>query len=295
MRSRTPGRITRRSRRLSTNGSRPGRPQDLASAIWRRSAVPACAQRDQVERIHRHGAVTRRPVQMWSCDAPGVADQPDNLSALHGVASRHQRLAHVEVRGDYSAAVVDVDDIPGEKEPVDERNDSTIGRADRLTDRTPEVDTKMSRRQLAVEDAPRPEFTGDHGGARLEKRIRPHWRMVVRGPADLARTRVLALDAGDGSGVQRLGEAAVDGEWLRYRRRDSGKRESYASYLGLPRRPTDHRVGSETPFGVDRHATDRVPRARRRSNEVERLFGKGATNRDDRVASGRSVQRQPDD
>ena len=57
----------------------------------------------------------------------------------------------MEVRGDYSRAVVYVNHVAGQEEIVDERDDTAIGRAYRLTDRASEIDAEVSRGERAVE------------------------------------------------------------------------------------------------------------------------------------------------
>jgi hypothetical protein len=56
---------------------------------------------------------------MRACDSSRVSDQPDNLSALHRFADVNQRSAHVKVRGDDSAAVVDIDHVSCQEKVVD--------------------------------------------------------------------------------------------------------------------------------------------------------------------------------
>jgi hypothetical protein len=93
--------------------------------------------------------------------AAGRPDQADNLSAGDGVPCGHECLAEVEVRGDQTAAVIDVDDIAREKEVVDQRDDAAIGSPDGLAYRSAEINTEMAARHPSVEQTPRSKFTGD--------------------------------------------------------------------------------------------------------------------------------------
>ena len=65
-------------------------------------------------------------MQVRPCYAPGRADQTDNLSAGYCVTHRHEWFAEVEISGNQSAAVIDVHNISGEKEIVDQGDDSAI-------------------------------------------------------------------------------------------------------------------------------------------------------------------------
>jgi hypothetical protein len=56
----------------------------------------------------------------------------------------------------------------------------------------------------------------------------------VRVLADLAGTRVFALDPRRGGGIKGTREAAVHSEWLRYRRWKLGQSQPRAYRLDLP-------------------------------------------------------------
>lgn len=85
------------------------------------------------------------------------SNQADGLASLNSIAYCNERPAHVEVRGDDSIAVVNVDDIAREKEIVDESNDSAVGCNDWISGPTSKVDTEVPARQGAVEHASRAE------------------------------------------------------------------------------------------------------------------------------------------
>jgi hypothetical protein len=56
---------------------------------------------------------------MWPCNASGVSDQSDDLSALNRLANANQRFAQVKVRRNDSAAVVDINHVARQEEVVD--------------------------------------------------------------------------------------------------------------------------------------------------------------------------------
>jgi hypothetical protein len=111
--------------------------------------------------------------------ASGVADQADYLTALHYFADMHQRFAQMEVRRHDSAAVIDVHDVASQKEVVDQRHDSAIGRLHRLSHCPAKIDAEVTRSQLTVEEPPRTELAGDYRIARPHEGCGPHRRSLV--------------------------------------------------------------------------------------------------------------------
>src|SRR2546423_4993957 len=99
---------------------------------------------------------------MGPCNASGVADESDHLPALHRFTDMDERFAHMEVGGNYTAAMVDVNDVACQEEIVHERNDAAIGCPNRLTDRTAEINAEMARGQFSVEDSARAERAGNY-------------------------------------------------------------------------------------------------------------------------------------
>jgi len=87
--------------------------------------------RDKIERIHSHRPVARTPVKMRSCHSPSRADETDLLTTLNGISRSDERLAQMEVRGDDTTAVIDVDDITRQKEIPHESDNTAIGRVNR--------------------------------------------------------------------------------------------------------------------------------------------------------------------
>jgi metallophosphoesterase superfamily enzyme len=67
----------------------------------------------------------------------------------------------VEIRGNQAAAVIDVDDIAGEKEVVDQRDDTAIGGAHGLAHRSAEINAEVATGHPSVEQTPGSEFTRD--------------------------------------------------------------------------------------------------------------------------------------
>lgn len=88
------------------------------------------ARGNQVERIHSHLPVPRAPVEVGAGDSPGRADESDLLSPANSVTGGDERLAQVKVCRHDSTTVVEVDNVPGEKEITDERDNSTVCRVD---------------------------------------------------------------------------------------------------------------------------------------------------------------------
>ena len=101
-------------------------------------------------------------MQMRSGHSPCRSYEPNPLSPPHCVAHRHERFAEVKIRRDDSATVVDINHVAGEKEIVDECNNSAVRGEHRLSDRATEIDAKVTAGDPAVEDAAGTEFAGDH-------------------------------------------------------------------------------------------------------------------------------------
>jgi hypothetical protein len=101
-------------------------------------------------------------MQMRTGNASGIPDQSNRLASLHRLARRNERFAEVKIRRNNAASVIDVDDIAGEKEVVDERHHATIGRAHRISNRSAKIDAEVSRRYLPIEQAARSELARYH-------------------------------------------------------------------------------------------------------------------------------------
>src|ERR1700694_2761136 len=140
---------------------------------------------------------------------PGGADQTDYLPAGDSVPHRHKCLAEVEIRGDETTAVIDVDNVAGEKEVVDERDNPAIGGAHGLAYRSAKINTQVATRHPAVEQTPRSKFTRDRRRPRTKERRGPHQRRVVRVLSDLAGTRVFAVDPRPSDGNEGARKAGV--------------------------------------------------------------------------------------
>ena len=149
---------------------------------------------------------------MRSSDASGSSNQADLLPALDGISGGNLRLAHMEVARHESIAVVDVDDVPREKEFGDERDDAAIRGVDRIAGRSAIVDTEMAARDLAVEDAAGSELARDPSGSRPEEGQGEELRRVLRVPTDPASERVFVLDARFSSRVEPSREFGIDAQ-----------------------------------------------------------------------------------
>ena len=97
------------------------------------------------------------------------SNEPDLLSSLYSIAHGHECLAEMEIRGHDASSVIDVDDIAGQEEVVDQRDDSAVGSIHRLTDRSTEIDAEVAAGQVAIEDAPGSKLTGNYRRARAKK------------------------------------------------------------------------------------------------------------------------------
>src|SRR6266705_792983 len=75
---------------------------------------------NEIERIHGQRSVTSTPVQMRSGHSPSRSDETNLLSASNRVTLRNQRATQMKVAGHNAGTVVDVNNIPGEKEIRDE-------------------------------------------------------------------------------------------------------------------------------------------------------------------------------
>jgi len=97
--------------------------------------------------------------------------------------------------------------------------------------------------------------------------------MIVRLPADLSRALVLTIDSRRRLGVERLGEAAVDGERLSDWRWHFGKDKANSHGFDFPRRALDLRDTNEGTLGVDGNSSNRMPGSRCQMHEMKRLAG----------------------
>ena len=91
--------------------------------------------------------------------APGRADEADLLPPLDGVANSDERFAEMEIAGYDPSSMVDVNDVAGQKEIVDERNYAAIRGIHRLAYRSPEIDAEVTTGHLTVEETPTSKLT----------------------------------------------------------------------------------------------------------------------------------------
>jgi hypothetical protein len=94
--------------------------------------------------------------------SPRRSDQSDLLPPRDRVAHCHERFTEMEISGDDSTTVIDVDDIASQKEIVDERNDTAVGGAHWVSDRPSEIDAKVAAGHAAVEETAGSELACDH-------------------------------------------------------------------------------------------------------------------------------------
>src|SRR5262245_42949489 len=98
--------------------------------------------------------------------AAGRTDETNLLATLYGVTCGDQWLAHMEVTGDQSAAVVDVHNVAREKKVGDESDHAAIRGVDRLAEGSAVIHAEVSAGELSVEDAASPEPARDRRLAR---------------------------------------------------------------------------------------------------------------------------------
>ena len=99
--------------------------------------------------------------------------------------------------------------------------------------------------------------------------------------SDFSRPLVLSLDARRGCGIERTGEAAVDGKRLRHWRWQLGQHEPRANRLCLTRYSLHDDARDQTAGRIDGNRSDRVPLPGSRCDEMEWLTRHRTTNRDD--------------
>ena len=97
------------------------------------------------------------------------SNEPDLLSSLYSIAHGHEWLAEMEIRGHDAGTVIDVNDIAGKEEVVDEGDYSAVRSIHRVTDGSPEIHTEVAARQVAIEDTPGSKLTGNYRRARAKK------------------------------------------------------------------------------------------------------------------------------
>jgi hypothetical protein len=76
---------------------------------------------------------------------PGCTHESDLLPTRDSVSLRYQRATHVKVSGDNSITMIDVHDIPGEEEPVNQSDYSAIGCQDRRARASTKIHAKVAR------------------------------------------------------------------------------------------------------------------------------------------------------
>jgi hypothetical protein len=106
---------------------------------------------------------------MRTSHSSGGPDEPDLLAARNRISLRNQRAAQMEVAGDDTVAVVDVNDIARKKEVIDQRNDASIRRAHGRANTSREVHAEVPACKSAIERSSRAEAGGNSGRSRSQK------------------------------------------------------------------------------------------------------------------------------
>ena len=242
-------------------------------------------------------------MEVWSGYATGSSDQTDLLAALHGVANRDLRLAHVEVAGDDAIAMIDVDDITREEELGDEGNDAAIRGEDRIAGRAAIVDAEVAARNLAVEDASVAELARHARWPRAKEGKSEKLRRLPGVMADVSRELIFMLDSRVVRGVD-AGEFWIDaksaGSGRSPARSRDGRRvvrilEQRAQRVDALRRSDNHDGCDDGIRGVDRDGSEGLPAPVRGRAEVYGLARHRPSDADNRVGvPGGAVDRQSD-
>jgi hypothetical protein len=125
------------------------------------AASPPSAESHQAERVNGERAVARAPMQVGACNSAGSAYQANLLPASDGVAGRDETFAEVEISGDDTTSVIDVQNVAGEKESIHQRDHAAVSREYRRADCALEIDAEVAARHPAVEYPPGTEAAGD--------------------------------------------------------------------------------------------------------------------------------------
>src|ERR1043166_7891143 len=148
-------------KRVTSCSGRPHVPSCIAAQALstRTRRTPACTiptrlECEKVRGIDRDRAVARAPVEGRARHAPGPPHESDLLAAGHRIPHGHERLAHMEIAGHDAATVIDVHDVPGEKEFRDERDDAAVRGPNGLARLPRVVDPEVAAGHAAVEHAP---------------------------------------------------------------------------------------------------------------------------------------------
>lgn len=96
-------------------------------------------------------------------------NESDLLSPLYGIPHCDEWFAEVEIRGHDASAVIDVNDIAGQEEVVDERDDAAVGSVHRLPHGPAKIDTEVAAGQVAIEDTPGSKLTGNYRRTRAKE------------------------------------------------------------------------------------------------------------------------------
>jgi hypothetical protein len=163
----------------------------------------------------------------------GRSDESDLLSPFDRITDCHKRFAEVEIRGDDTSAVVDVDDVAGKKEIVDERNDTAVCRTHRLANGATEINAEVAAGHAAVEETSGSKLARYYRRAWAKERSGPHPGRIMSTRADRSRPEVLSRYPCGGRRVEGASERAIYGEWLRHRWSRLGQRQPCANCFNL--------------------------------------------------------------
>jgi hypothetical protein len=150
-------------------------------------------------------------VEMRARGAARAAAQRDDLPAFHRIAFFHFEFGKMHVDGEQALAVIEYDEVAFEIKRASQQDGAVIHGLDGSSAWDAEIQTPVSARGLAIENALRAEDVGNRGVRWLGERARPLaiWRDAVQIILlDLLALLDLFLLLGSG-----LGELAFDAEF----------------------------------------------------------------------------------
>ena len=240
------------------------------------------SQTQQISRIDCQSSKPRAPVQVRGGDATGGADEADFLTALDGVTDSDFGEAHVEVAGHQAIAVIDVDDVAGEEEAVDQGDHAAVRGVDRVARRAAVVNAEVAARDAAVKDATGAETARDSRLAGPRECLGPKLWRVLRVVTDGAGELVFSLDARFRLRVEATSELGVDAKPARARRAPAGLSDRWrlmrilegeSQAVERARPVFDDDLCDYGIRGFDRNGAERLEAVRVEWPKVKRLAG----------------------
>ena len=117
---------------------------------------------------------------MRSRDATRCPDKADRLTCADSIPRRYQLLAQMEIGAQDAGTVIQVDDVTGQKEGLDEEHFSVCRRYDRVTKRPAQVQAHVPTGHLTIEHPPIAESTRHPTFTRHDEALTPERGRTVR-------------------------------------------------------------------------------------------------------------------